>query len=116
MEYVIRKGTRTPINAPTEGQVYIRRHSQQNCSSKMTQRHGRAFLLASQSGEPKTLQKYWSPGSQNIGDYHIKHHQATHHRAVCDIYLHKKAKKGQYQGIQICCVDLEGPQTARVAA
>ena len=55
MEYVIRKGTRTPINAPTEGQVYIRRHSQQNCSSKMTQRHGRAFLLASQSGEPKTL-------------------------------------------------------------
>ena len=33
----------------------------------------------------KQFQVYWTPGLQNKGYYHTKHHQAAYHRAVRDI-------------------------------
>jgi hypothetical protein len=31
---------------------------------------------------------YWRPGSQNLGDYHTKHHSPAHHRLMRPTYLH----------------------------
>jgi hypothetical protein len=31
---------------------------------------------------------YWRPGTDNLGDYHTKHHSAAHHRQVRPNYLH----------------------------
>ena len=30
---------------------------------------------------------YWRPGTENLGDYHTKHHSAKHHRTVRPTYL-----------------------------
>ena len=68
-----------------------------------------SFYLLCVRDNQKHFQVYWAPGSQNVGDYHTKDHYAAHHHAVCDIYLHIKANKGQVQGIQRGCVDPEGP-------
>ena len=75
-----------------------------------------SFYLLCVRDNQKHFQVYWAPGSQNVGDYHTKHHYAAHHHAVCDIYLHIKENKGQVQGIQIGCVDPGGPWNSRDAA
>jgi hypothetical protein len=31
---------------------------------------------------------YWRPGSQNLGDYHTKHHSPAHHKLMRPTYLH----------------------------
>ena len=31
---------------------------------------------------------FWRPGSENLGDYHSKHHPTEHHIAVWPKYLH----------------------------
>ena len=31
---------------------------------------------------------YWQPGSQNIRDYHTKHHSPSQHRLMRPVYLH----------------------------
>ena len=36
---------------------------------------------------------FWKPGKTNLGDYHTKHHPASHHQAVRPIYLHCKNNK-----------------------
>ena len=43
------------------------------------------FYWLRNQGNPKHFQFYWSPGSQNLGDYYKKHHQASHHRPLSDI-------------------------------
>jgi hypothetical protein len=35
---------------------------------------------------------YWRPGSQNLGDYHTKHHSRAHHRLMRPTYLHTPAE------------------------
>ena len=32
---------------------------------------------------------YWRPGTQNLGDYHTKHHPLAHHRQMRPTYLHE---------------------------
>ena len=55
--------------------------------------HGHEFLLTAQLGEPKkSFQVYRPPVSLNLVDYYTKHHQAAYHRAILDIYLHRKEK------------------------
>ena len=43
----------------------------------------------------KNFQVHWATISQNIGDYHQKHHQMAHHRAMHDTYLHRKKRKSK---------------------
>ena len=31
---------------------------------------------------------YWSPGPENLEDYHSKHHPPIHHRNICPLFLH----------------------------
>eukprot|EP00957_Ditylum_brightwellii_P127057 9686150-Ditylum_brightwellii.AAC.1 len=31
---------------------------------------------------------YWRPGTENLGDYHTKHHYTAHHKCICQYYLH----------------------------
>jgi hypothetical protein len=31
---------------------------------------------------------YWGPGSENLADYHTKHHPATHHREMRSTFIH----------------------------
>ena len=46
--------------------------------------------------QDRTQQKhfliYWKPGSTNLGDYHTKHHPASHHRLMRSTYLHPTPK------------------------
>ena len=65
---------------------------QQNCCPKTLQIHGDDFLLDALSVELRYFQVYWAPGLHNIGDYHTKDHQVTHHQNVRDIYLHRGKK------------------------
>ena len=30
---------------------------------------------------------YWRPGSENIGNYHTKHHSPAHHQQMRPVYL-----------------------------
>ena len=34
------------------------------------------------------LNIYWSTESNNLGDYHTKHHAPGHHRLMCSKFLH----------------------------
>jgi hypothetical protein len=36
----------------------------------------------------KQFDLYWRPGKENLGDYHIKHHSAQHHKDMHPIILH----------------------------
>ena len=42
--------------------------------------------------QDRTQQKqfliYWKPCSTNLGNYHTKHHPASHHRLMRPTYLH----------------------------
>jgi hypothetical protein len=31
---------------------------------------------------------YWAPGKRNLADYYTKHHSATHHQQIRELYLH----------------------------
>ena len=46
---------------------------------------------------------FWRPGSENLGNYHPKHHPTDHHIAVWSKYLHVP-KLSSLQG----CVNLTG--------
>lgn len=35
---------------------------------------------------------YWEPGANNLADYPTKHHSATHHKNVRDIYMYNKER------------------------
>jgi hypothetical protein len=50
----------------------------------------------------KQFDVYWRPGSENIGDYHTKHHSAQHHKNMRGLILH------QANGLQVLqgCVKL----------
>ena len=48
----------------------------------------------------KHFQVSWVSSLQNLGDYHTKHHQAAHHHAIRDIYLHRKTTILQDRGIK----------------
>jgi hypothetical protein len=37
----------------------------------------------------KQLDVYWRPGSENLGDYHTKHHSAQHHKDMYHLILHE---------------------------
>jgi hypothetical protein len=37
----------------------------------------------------KQFDIYWRPGRENIGDYHIKHHSAQHHKDMGGLILHQ---------------------------
>jgi hypothetical protein len=37
----------------------------------------------------KQFNVYWRPGCENLGDYHIKHHSAQHHKDMCGLILHE---------------------------
>jgi hypothetical protein len=37
----------------------------------------------------KQFDVYWSPGSENLGDYHTKHHSAQHHKDMRHLILHE---------------------------
>eukprot|EP00957_Ditylum_brightwellii_P057218 4335667-Ditylum_brightwellii.AAC.2 len=39
---------------------------------------------------------YWCPGSENLGDYHAKHHSAAHHKHMWQHYLHQVEALAQY--------------------
>ena len=84
-------------------------------SQKRSKAMGVRFYWMRYWDNQKHFQFYWAPGSQNIGDYHTKPHQAAHHHAVREIYMQRKIRKTQYQGIQEGHVDPSGPQTARAA-
>jgi hypothetical protein len=38
---------------------------------------------------------YWRPGSTNVGDYHTKHHSASHHRQMRKVFLHTSTQLAQ---------------------
>ena len=73
------------------------------------------FYCLSDQDNQKHFKFYWAPGSEILGDCHIKHDQVVHHRAIRDNYLHIKANKTQEQGIHKGCADSEGFQTTCVA-
>jgi hypothetical protein len=37
----------------------------------------------------KQFDVYWRPGSENIGNYHKKHHSAQHHKDMRGLMLHQ---------------------------
>jgi hypothetical protein len=37
----------------------------------------------------KQFDVYWRPGRENLGDYHIKHHSAQHHKDMRHLTLHE---------------------------
>jgi hypothetical protein len=37
----------------------------------------------------KKIDVYWRPGRENLGDYHIKHHSAQHHKDMRGLILHQ---------------------------
>ena len=74
------------------------------------------FYLLRNQENLKHFQVYWSPGSQNLGNCHTKHHDVVNHRTVKHIYLHRKTNKIQEQEIQKGCVDTAGPQAVHTAA
>jgi hypothetical protein len=37
----------------------------------------------------KQFDVYWRPGSENLGDYHTKHHSAQHHKDMHHLILHE---------------------------
>jgi hypothetical protein len=37
----------------------------------------------------KQFDIYWRPGSENLGDYHTKHHSAQHHKDMRHLILHQ---------------------------
>eukprot|EP00957_Ditylum_brightwellii_P205473 15344048-Ditylum_brightwellii.AAC.1 len=39
---------------------------------------------------------YWCPGSENLGEYHTKHHSAAHHKCMCQYYLHQVESLAYY--------------------
>eukprot|EP00957_Ditylum_brightwellii_P205923 15346022-Ditylum_brightwellii.AAC.1 len=51
---------------------------------------------------------YWRLGSENLGDYHTKHHSAAHHKHMQQYYLHQIEGLAQYamcespRGLQEC--------------
>jgi hypothetical protein len=36
---------------------------------------------------------YWRPGTENLGDYHTKHHSPSHHRHMRSTFLHTPTEK-----------------------
>jgi hypothetical protein len=38
----------------------------------------------------KQFDVYWKPGRENLGDYHIKHHSAQHHKYIHGLILHQE--------------------------
>jgi hypothetical protein len=38
----------------------------------------------------KQFDVYWRPGRENLGDYHIMHHSAQHHKDMCHLILHEE--------------------------
>ena len=38
----------------------------------------------------KQFRVHWAPGSENLADYHTKHHAPIHHQRVRPLYLHQK--------------------------
>jgi hypothetical protein len=38
----------------------------------------------------KQLDVYWSPGRENLADYHTKHHSAQHHEDMRHLILHEE--------------------------
>ena len=57
----------------------------------------------------KQYKTYWAPGSKNIGDYHKKHHPASHNHEAWNIHLHPCVK--QQRKIHRGCVNIEKPHT-----
>jgi hypothetical protein len=37
----------------------------------------------------KQFDVYWRPGSENLGDYHTRHHSAQHHKYMRHLILHE---------------------------
>jgi hypothetical protein len=37
----------------------------------------------------KQLDVYWRPGSENLGEYHMKHHSAQHQKDMRHLILHE---------------------------
>eukprot|EP00957_Ditylum_brightwellii_P154442 11753110-Ditylum_brightwellii.AAC.1 len=59
---------------------------------------------------------YWHPGSENLGDYHTKHHSAAHHKCMPQYYLHQLESLTHYARYMSHndlrgCVESEGGQT-----
>ena len=46
------------------------------------------FYWINDSIEQGQFRVFWRPGSENLGDYHSKHHAPEHHISVHSKYLH----------------------------
>ena len=46
---------------------------------------------------------YWRPGSENLGDYHTKHHGPSHHQKMRPVYLHIPKKTPHDQRTSRVC-------------
>jgi hypothetical protein len=46
---------------------------------------------------------YWRPGSENLGDYHTKHHSPSHHRLMRPVYLHIPKQTPHVQSTSRVC-------------
>jgi hypothetical protein len=42
---------------------------------------------------------YWRKGATNLADYHTKHHPASHHQAMCPIYLPESTSQKFFAGL-----------------
>ena len=38
--------------------------------------------------QQKQIKVYWEPGSENMADYHTKHHHPIYHRRICKKNMH----------------------------
>ena len=48
---------------------------------------------------------FWRPGTENLGDYHTKHHPTSHHRLMRSTYLHTTPQKQTYLNALRGCVN-----------
>eukprot|EP00957_Ditylum_brightwellii_P105466 8040005-Ditylum_brightwellii.AAC.1 len=54
---------------------------------------------------------YWHPGTENLGDYHTKHHSAAHHKHMWQYYLHQVEALAHYA--MCMCVESNGGRDTR---
>jgi hypothetical protein len=45
---------------------------------------------------------YWQPGPENLGDFHTKHHPASHHRHMRPTYLLSRMNLPTQRLVRVC--------------
>jgi hypothetical protein len=61
---------------------------------------------------------YWGPGYQNLADYFTKHHSLSHHKRMCETYIHADEQPIYRKVIQDSvlrgCVNTSGKAGAQI--